>query len=183
MGGKRPRIKRNSLVPNLVEDTLKYNANKSTERARFIIRVPNPIQLSLWYDKHYVDRSQLGDENGLRKGIDSDTVQTLITDCFHHLFYYSSTRKDFKFLNHEEDNRALRIVLQKSNPSEPTLNVSVEVHFVDFDHYEITVITAMCTDSFHLFDGQYVLEFLEKDSSVLKRFTRNTIVEITSCQT
>lgn len=131
-----------------------------------------------------MDRVQFGDELGSRDGIDSEIVKDLAVECFRHLLYYSSVLETFKFLSHHEVNaRYSRIVLQKTHQTDPPLNVAVEIHFVDFNNYEMTVKTAMCAESFSFFDGQFILEYIAPDSSVLKRLVRGSIKEILSCQT
>lgn len=181
MAGNRPRKK---LESNVIDDKLEYKQNLCTEKARHIENIDNCIELSIWYDKHYVDRNQFGDESGLRDGIDGDIVKNFVIECFKHLLYYSSVLGTFKFLSHSEmDTKTTRIILQKSHETTPPLNVAVEIHFIDFHKYEMTVKTAMCTESFKYFDGQYILEYIEPDNSVLKRLVKGSINEILNCQT
>lgn len=184
MAGKRPRIKKRDVENNIIDDKFEYKQNLCTEKARHIENIDRNINLSIWYDKHYIDRAQFGDEFGSRDGIDGDIVKGFAIECFRHLLYYSSVLEKFKFLSHSDVNtKATRIVLQKSHETNPPLNVAVEIHFVDFHKYEMTVKTAMCTDSFNYFDGQYILEYIEPDNSVLKRLVKGSVTEILNCQT
>ena len=74
-----------------------------------------------------------------------------------------SILKSFNFINHALDgsSRANRIILQEST-AEERLNVVIEAHLearlIEVDNYEITVKTAMCSDSFKLIsDGRFAM--------------------------
>ncbi len=178
---KRPRINKQEKMAGAVpppEDVLAYLPNKASVNARQIIAFNESITLDLWHDKHYIVR------NVEREGIDTEVVQKLIVNAIKHLLFYSSRVKGFTFLNHDTSplDRTVNIVLQDSYSESIMLNVVIEAHFVNFKKYEITVKTAMRINGFNLFEGQYAIEFLDKDSSVLKRLDTHNIVHIYSCQ-
>ena len=164
-----------------VTDDLAYVKNKSTERARRSKEVTYTIKASIWHDHHYSIRSQHGDDNGPRNGIEPETVNDLINRSFDHLLFYGSRIETFKFVNHENEDNPVKIVLQQPH-LDTKLNVIIEVHFIDFNEYEITVKTAMCTDSFSIFEGQFILEMPEQYLSILKRKVQNRIITIFTCQ-
>lgn len=61
-----------------VEDQLEFKENKSSHRARKIIADVENFYLEIWFDKHYHDRHQHGDEDGAREGIAPKTVESLV---------------------------------------------------------------------------------------------------------
>ena len=160
-----------------IEDELAFIENKCSKRARKIFTESEEIQIELWFDKHYHDRAQHGDESGKRTGIDTHLVEDLVLRSFKHLLFYGSVMKGFTFLNHPGISiGSVRIVLQEYREG-TMLNVVIEAHFLDIRAYEITVKTAMATDEFRVADGQYVLE-LQEDRSVLKKNENGKIKEI-----
>jgi hypothetical protein len=184
MREKRPRIKRAEGAVK-VEDELEYKPNRCTQRAREIERVPSKILNHLWYDQHYIGRNSVGEDDGTpRDGIDSDTVKATVCIAFNHLMHYSSTLDKFYFANYELNGKiARRILVQNSHTSNPVLNVITETHFVDFNKYETTVITAMCKNGFIPNDGQFVVEILGEFESILKQYVKGSYKEIAHCQT
>lgn len=176
---QRKRIAYEKKGMPAIEDELEFKANKCSGNAKRIIIQEENIQIDLWFDKHYHDRYQHGDENGKRVGIDSHIVKELVLRSFKHLILYSSLIKGFTFLNHPAiATNSARVVLQEFI-DEAMLNVVIEVHFVDIYTYEVTVKTAMSTDHFRISDGQYAIE-LDGDSSILKKCERGTLKEIIS---
>ncbi len=183
--GKRPRIDHKKRTEGAIKvyDEFEYRSNKSSSRARIIGEFTDELLLSVWFDQHYVNRNQLGDDNGPRDGIDHSTIKALVIGSFKHLLYYGTRLETFKFLNHEnEDGKKRRVVLQDSTNANPQLNVIIEVHFIDFNKYEITVTTAMCKDGFMPFDGDFALELSGHGASILKRNIRSQLKEIHACQ-
>jgi hypothetical protein len=178
--GTRPRINK-TRGTSIVKDELVFVKNKSSDKARQIEIFEENIELDIWYDKHYLDRLQHGDDNGKREGIDSETVKRSIRNSLKHLLFYGARIKGYNFLNHEND-LPLKILIQDSYSQEMTLNIALEIHFVNFNFYEITVKTAMCTNEFKIGVGQYVVELIDDNNSVLKKKEQNNIIEIHSCQ-
>jgi hypothetical protein len=184
--GKRPRIERAASVGEAaVEDPLKFSANKGSVNARQVGSSNTSISIELWLDKHVTIRQQHGDDNGKREGINQDVVNSLVANAMKHLLFYGSKVAGFSFLNRKEsvEDRAIRVVLQDSiNDAEEKLNVVIEAHFVNFDKYEITVITAMRKNEFRISNGQFMVEFVGENSSVLKKNTNMGIQDICSCE-
>ncbi len=174
---KRIPYKSNMLQP--VDDELTFSENKCSDHARKIFAGFENIRVELWFDKHYYDRHQHGDDNGKREGIDPQTVENLVRRSIKHLLLYGAANRGFKFINYEGANgQPVKIVLQEEFDGS-MLNVVIETHFVEINKYEITVKTAMCTDDFRIAMGQYVVELLG-DGSILKRFDNKKLVEICS---
>ena len=167
---KRKRINRTAIVGELVVDVEAYVTNKSSLKARKITTASEHIEIEIYFDKHYFDRQQHGDDVGERVGIDSDTVQSLLIEAAKHLFYYSIRNKSFSFVNFEAVPRPERIVLTKEIDNEEPLNVVAEYHYLSLNKYEVTLKTAMKTNGFNLSDGQYQLVLHTDNTSSLIRF-------------
>jgi len=169
-------------LPALV-DPLQFTKNKASNHARIETTINEKISIDLWFDKHYVDRHQHGDDNGKRDGIDKENVKKLALESLKHLLFYSAYIKNFTFLNHNysgnNSGNSLRIVCQKEIDGE-LLNAVIEVHFKLLNEFEITVKTAMRNNDFKLSEGQYAIEIFEEDSSVLKQMVKGKIQEIFS---
>ena len=132
-----------------IEDGLAFIKNKSSDYARRIFGEVENTHIELWFDKHYHDRHQHGDEDGKREGIDPKTVENLVKRSLKHLLFYSSAVAGFKFMNFSSPPPPVRVVLQEeSNGSK--LNVVIEAHCLAINNCEITVKTAMCTDDFRI---------------------------------
>ncbi len=184
MEGREPRKRIQADRPMLaaIADPMEFKKNKSSDKAREVTKINERITVNLWFDKHYIDRHQLGDDNGKRDGIDYDTVKNLVLQSVKHLLVYSACLPNFIFLNHEgigNRERAIRIVCQQNNEL-GMLNVTIEAHFKSLREYEITVITAMCIDDFRVGDNQCAIEIISDDSSILKRMVNKKFVEISS---
>ena len=173
---KRIPYSRPTGVPAIVDEKA-YTKNRCSDKARKINSIRPNVKFEVWFDQHYHIREQFGDNNGVRDGIDPQTVESLVLKGMKHLIAYSSILKSFTFINHgESTGRANRIVLQEET-EDGLLNVVIEAHIIDIDTYEITVKTAMCTDNFIISDGQFVLNIIENES-VLKRKERGALRDV-----
>ena len=179
-GSTRKRIPLKKPVGSIIKDPLLFEPNKCSNKAKKIFTEIENITIELWFDKHYHDRNQHGDDNGKREGIGDDVVTSLVRRSIKFMLLYSSLVKGFNFLNRDiqPNERPLRIVLQEGSVF-GLLNVIIEAHFLSINHYEITVKTAMCKDDFKLSDNQYVIE-IEGESSVLKKCDLKKVTEICS---
>lgn len=172
---RRKRIFRpnsGTAVAKTSGDPLEYSKNKATENGRKSEVLVNNLICDLWHDQHYVVRYSAGDESGPRLGIEPNIVHEFIDKCFKHLMYYSSTVRNFAFVN---DNGSDKRVVLMDMSKNPNLNVAIEVHFIGFLKYEVTVITAMCKNGFIAHDGQYILEYTGEEESVLRWKLRGRI--------
>lgn len=153
-----------------VNDDKAYDSNIASVKARKVGDVSTGIAFELWYDKHYLDRAQHGDDDGKRSGIEEKRVAGLITEAIPHLLFYSAVTKGFHYSNFNlpGGDRALRFVLQDAYSATTPLNVVLEVHVINLSKMEITVKTAMSKYDFELSDGQYAIEFMAKKHSVLR---------------
>ena len=173
----RKRIPYKKIQQVTVGDNLAFIKNKCSDRARKILTAFERIEIGIWFDKHYHNRLQRGDDNGLREGIDSASVEKLVLQSIKYLFLYSAYVDGFTVVNHEPQTfRAIRIVV-KAKVNDTMLNVVIETHYIQVNNYEITVKTAMCTNDFRMSDGQYSIE-LEEDGSILYRFRKGSNIEI-----
>jgi hypothetical protein len=176
---KRPRIKIGPREINVIEDDLEFRKNKCTGNARKILTTIENVEIDLWFDKHYIDRHQFGDDNGKRDGIDTDIVEALVRKSLKHLLFYSCYVKNFTFINKNPDTgRALRVILQEELGNS-MLHVVIEAHYININKYEITVKTAMCNTDFKLSDGQYCVE-IHADTSTLWKMDNKKLLEVSS---
>ena len=174
---KRIPLNKAKLLP--VEDPAAYIQNKCSERARKVNTIQPNFNFNIWFDQHYQHRTQFGDDNGKREGIDSERVQSLVNKAMDHLVTYSTFLKTFAFVNHvQTSGRNERVVLQEET-QHGLLNVVIEVHLIEVGIYEVTVKTAMCIKDFAISDGQYVLQLIDNES-ILKRKERGVLREICS---
>ena len=175
---ERKRIPYHGLKLLPLKDETAFTKNKCSERARKIKSITPNLVFDVWFDQHYQIRQQFGDDNGLREGIDSEKVESLVLRSMKYLIAYSSILKSFNFINHTLDggSRANRVILQESTAGE-LLNVVIEAHLIEIDKYEITVKTAMCSNSFKLSDGQFAMEVIDNES-ILKRMERGQVREV-----
>lgn len=146
--GKRPRIKFEDKSEEL------FKLNCASENAKFLY-LHKDFEIEIWIDKHYQNRLEKGDENGKREGIEEDAVMALIIESFKYIFHFYIKHKHVSFINffNKEKPTKYRIVVKDEN----NLNVVLEIHFLDYSKYEITIITAMKVEEFKLSDGQYIL--------------------------
>lgn len=180
--GKRPRISNRPLGVQPEIDPMEFQTNKASGFVKFVQELTKCINWNLWHDKHYLQRIQLGDDDGRRNGIDKEIVNPFIVECYLHLLHYSAKLDRFKFIGPDKSGRGIGIVLRKLYGTEIPLNVVVEVYLDDSNQHEITVKTAMCIEDFKFYDGQFILELIEDDYSKLSQFTRGRIGEISNCQ-
>jgi hypothetical protein len=174
----RKRIPVNSNRTPALEDEMEFKENKCSLKARKVFVATHNLSLDIWYDKHYLDRYQHGDENGKRDGIDPSIIEKLIRKSIRYLIVFGAAIKNFNFLNSSKTQNPIRIVLRDSNVPE-ILNVVIEAHLISPTNYEITVKTAMLTEEFRLASGQYIVDF-QDDGVVLKKFENKIYVEIFS---
>lgn len=165
-------------LPPIEEDPLEFRQNKCSPKAKRIFTEDETVTIDLWFDKHYHDRDQHGDDLGKRDGIDNEVVEGLVRRSVKHMLVYSTLVSGFAFLNRDLKpyERPLRIVLQEQT-KHGLLNVVIEAHFIEVDYYEITVKTAMCKDDYKLFDNQYSIE-LDGDGSILKKSDKRGVNEV-----
>jgi|GEM_PF-1072064 len=176
---KRPRIQPKPSNP-AIEDSLDLIENKSKRKSRHIKILIEEVSTVFCLAEHYLERHLFGDVNGPRKGIDPTQVERLVNESVKHLIFYACHAKLFSFLNMDPLNgQAQRLVLRKEI-GEETLNVVIEVHFLNLTKYELTVITAMCHPKFEVFDGQYAIQIEEDDTSTLYQNKRGSIQKICS---
>lgn len=174
---KRKRIIYKPPTANVIEDPLELRANKSSDKARRVFTTIENITIELWFDKHYLDRCQHGDELGKREGIDYNVVENLIKRSLKHLITYSTLIKGFNFTNwNDQTHERVRVIVQEQTKY-GVLNVAIEVHVLEINKLEVTVKTAMCKDDFYMRHNQYSIELLG-DCSVLKKCQSSSIVEI-----
>jgi len=179
MGSKRKRIEYIRRESNVIVDEEAYSENICSNKARLILTVDIPIQISIWFDKHYFDRLQHGDDYGPREGIDLETIKNIVSKYFHHLIFYSSNADSFKYLNYEtEKNKGHKIVFQYSHLTSPKLNIVMETHYEKINKFQATIKTAMCEDSFKFHEGQYIIEIYDEGCSELKRNIKGQVVKI-----
>lgn len=176
---KRPRLS-NGNMKFPIKDEMEFRENLSSSNARKRLISKEEISIELWYDKHYYGREREGDLDGQREGIDFDSVEDLVLNSIKHLLFHSSCVKGFAFLNHDcqpNDIRNIRIVCKKEIDS-GMLNVVIEVHHMELHKYEVTVRTAMNSNNFKISDGQYFLQLLDNETSVLSKLELGRIKEI-----
>lgn len=175
--GKRRRITK-ELIGEIVIDELAYSQNKGSLNARKIVDKSEQVHIEIWYDKHYVGRAQLGDENGKRVGIEEAKIQELVSKSIKHLIYYSFQVKNFIFVSQLKHNtHSLRVVIQQST-NDGTLNIVLGFCHIDANRYEVTVYTAMVVDDFRIGDGQYVVTLENNDGSSLSKMDNRRLVEL-----
>jgi hypothetical protein len=174
--GNRPKIDKTAKDTSNVKPDFKPNC--ASDNAKFLHKYTE-FEVELWIDKHYENRLLHGDENGKREGINEKDVQELIINAFKYLLDIYLRFPRFKFINFFEQDKTPtkeRIVLKNVHEN-GTLNVVVEIHFLDTSKYEVTVITAMEIDDFKIADSQYVISIVE-DRVVLKRNVNKSLQEI-----
>ncbi|AFU69956.1 hypothetical protein P700755_003314 [Psychroflexus torquis ATCC 700755] len=174
--GIRPRINKN--VNARSEIKADFEPNCASENAKFLHKYTE-FEVELWIDKHYEKRLLQGDDNGKREGISEENVQKLIINAFKYLLDIYLRFPQFKFINFFESGKKPtkeRIVLKNVHDN-GTLNVVIEIHFLDTSKYEVTVITAMEVDDFKIADGQYVISIVQ-NRVLLKRNVNKNLQEI-----
>lgn len=176
--GIRPRkIITKVLIGEIVVDELSFTNNIGSKNARKVVEKSELVHIELWYDKHYVNRAQFGDNDGKRDGIEENTIQELVSNSLRHLIHFSFMVKNFSFVNSEIQNtRAIRLVLQKET-NQGLLNVAVGFYHITKNKYEVTVFTAMVIDSFSLSDSQYTV-LIDGDTSILSKMDNKCLKKV-----
>lgn len=178
---KRKRIDHSAKVGEVVVDVEAFVKNKSSENAKKISTIAEHIEIDIYFDKHYFDRQQHGDQEGKRDGIEIDIVKLLLIEAGRHLFYYSIRNKAFSFVNFEVVLRPERIVLTKEVDGELPLNVVAEYHYIGLNKFEVTLKTAMKIGGFKLSDGQYQVVLHPDGTSTLMRLERSKFLLMSEC--
>ena len=80
-----------------ISDKLEFIKNKCSNNVRKVLEFSEKIQIELCFDKHYYDRLQHGDDNGVREGIDMASVEKLVLKAMKYLLLYSSYNSGFTF--------------------------------------------------------------------------------------
>lgn len=173
---KRQRIKRVKKAISDVEPD--FQPNCASKNAKLLHKYTE-FEVELWIDKHYQNRLKHGDDTGKREWISEKDVQNLIIKSFKYLLDIYLRFPRFKFINFFEQGKTTtkeRIVLKNVHEN-GTLNVVIEIHFLDTSKYEVTVITAMDVENFKIADGQYVISLVE-NRVLLKRNVDKSLQEI-----
>ncbi|MFH6972934.1 hypothetical protein [Flavobacterium petrolei] len=174
--GKRPRI----VIDrgNQIVDVETYSTNKCSKNAKRLYDSTHGFKSDVWTDQHYMIRLHIGDENGMREGIDIEDVKSLINDTFNHVVNYALKYGTIINFPPFIQNKSVRIVLQnRMDVVDDILNVAIEYHFVDVHTYEITIWTAMNTRDFFIRDGQYVVQ-LHHDKTSLFKNMKKTLTQL-----
>ena len=178
---KLNKLKQDKITKEIevVQPKVVYKPNCASLNAQCIHEY-DELKVELWCDKHYHNRVEYGDKDGAREGIEIDGVQELIIESFKYLLDFYLKSIPFKFINYYDSQKAkkppIRIVAKKIL-EETTLNVVMESHYLETSKFEITVITAMVTDSFKVADGQYALT-IANNTVTLRRSVRKEMVDI-----
>jgi hypothetical protein len=181
---KRPRtqpIAAKMAEAETVKDELEFTSCLGSKNARVIEIYAESLNLELWFDKHYLDRSLHGDDSGNKRDINQDIVKVLVFRAIKHLIFYASAIKNFNFLNHYDKEQKLRTIIKDNHSYDKPLSVVCEIHFENFNKYQLTVITAIDSD-LRLSNGQHFVEFVDECHSLLRKFENNTYIEVFSCQ-
>ena len=181
--GKRPRIKKSEELIDSSSEIIHIPANSFTQNCASKnaknIYTYNDFTIEIWVDEHYEIRATKGDENGLREGIDQKTVINLVTESVKYIFhFYMITRLPnlINFFNKENPTKH-RIVIRDFRGTEEPLNIVIEVHFLDYSKYEITIITAMKGKKFSMYDGQLFMSITDETIN-LNRLVKQNITSI-----
>lgn len=166
---KRPRIKKPTenieSTQVLIADsqTNNFSQNCATPNGKLVHKY-NDFEIEIWIDQHYEKRATVGDEDGLRLGIEIEKVINLVTDCVKYIFhFYMALRLNrvINFFNKDKPTKD-RVILKDFRGRENPLNVAIEIHFLNYSQYEITIITAMEGNDFRMFDGQYNISITDE---------------------
>lgn len=164
--GKRPRIPKTEKPKEENTQPIPDGAfknNKASENAKLIHKY-NDFEFEIWIDKHYEDRVNYGDENGIREGIEQEKVIPLIIESIKYIFHFYLSNRITTFINfpdkkNPKNKTKHRIVIKDYRNTDIPLNTVIEVHFLDYGRFEITNITAMKIKDFSMTDGQYCVSF------------------------
>ncbi len=112
-----------------------------------------------------------------RFGIESTIVESLVKRSISYLLAFSSMVRSFKFANFEDqDENTVNIVLKESINGN-TLNIVVQIHFLEISRYEATVKTAMCVEDFRVESGQFAVVF-DESGIVLRKWINGDLKKI-----
>lgn len=67
---------------NTMINTEQYSSNKCSKNAKRLFDKTYGFKSDVWTDQHYMIRLHVGDDNGMREGIDIEDVKYLIDDTF-----------------------------------------------------------------------------------------------------
>lgn len=179
--GKRPRIKKTAnfneeteVIP--VNTNNDFTQNCASPNAKFIHKYTD-FEIEIWIDEHYEKRANEGDENGFREGIEKDIVINLIIDSVKFIFHFYMTLRLTNLINFF--NRAKptkhRIVVKDYRGTAIPLNIVIEVHFLNYSQYEITIITAMKCQDFKMSDGQIFMSMTDTGVNLNRLVQTNSI--------
>lgn len=164
---KRPRIPKTEITTPAVSQNVeefKHNTSNSSDNAKLIHRYRD-LEIEIWIDKHYENRVNFGDENGQRVGIEQEKVLQLIIDSVKYVFYFYLVNKVLAFINMPSNKNPVRnsriVIKDFRGEEEIPLNIAIEIHFLTFGKYEITIKTAMKTNDYKLSDSQYVISLFD----------------------
>lgn len=182
--GNRPRIKKpekfveqeSEVVP--VDSTIDFTQNCASPNAKLIYKYTD-FEIEIWIDKHYEKRATEGDENGARLGIDQETVINLTINSVKYIFHFYMILRLSNLINffNKEKPTKHRIVVKDFRGTEEPLNIVIEVHFLNYSQYEITIITAMKCQDFSMSDGQIFMSITDTGVN-LNRFVKKDVVSI-----
>ncbi len=178
MAGLRKRIQRPGANDTPIEDPMEYVPNKANEHTKKLTTVSIRHSVEIHYAKHYYSRSNFGEDDGSkRNGIDILAVKELVEASLTHIFYYCA-RNDFGFVNTETrpNVQPKRFGIQKRCEDGIMLNVVLEANQINVSIFEITIITAHKKNDFFHRGGEYVLEVVNPDSSVLRKVGREGLL-------
>lgn len=163
---RRQRINKRPAMP-AIEDPLEFTQNKCSIKARRVGNVQFNVTFDLWFDKHYHDRHQFGEDDGnKRDGIEPNKVEELVRKATQYLLLCGSIVKGFTFINYNQ--QATVFVVIKEITETEILNVAIQTQYVAPLTYELTVKTARPGDDFKIAAGQYVLVFQEGTIELVK---------------
>lgn len=176
MGGRKRITK--ELVGEVIVDEFAFSRNIGSRNARKVVERSEQVNLEVWYDKHYLNRVQFGEDNGSkREGIDEKTILDLVSRSLRHLIFYSFQVKNFSFVSSNKlKSHNLRVVLQKQTKT-GLLNVVVGFCHISNNRYEVTVFTAMVRDTFRISDSQFVI-LIDENISVLRKMANKRLIEL-----
>lgn len=178
MAGLRKRIQRPGANDTPIEDPMEYVPNKANEHSKKLKEVTIHHCVEIHYAKHYYSRDKFGEDDGSkRNGIDIQAVGKLVEESLTHIFYYCA-RNNFGFVNTETRPMAQpkRFGIQKMSEEGIMLNVVLEANQINVSIFEITIITAHKKNNFFKRSGEYVLEVINSDSSVLRKVIREGLL-------
>lgn len=184
---KRPRIKKADQLIEQKNEALfttsldDFIQNCASPNAKFIHKYTD-FEIEIWIDKHYEKRYVNGDENGKRLGIDLETVMKLVIDSVKYIFHFYMTLRLSNLINFFNKDKPTkhRIVIKDFRGAVDPLNIVIEIHFLDYSKYEITIITAMKCEEFKISDGQIFMSITAEGVNLnrMVKATINTIHKI-----